>query len=256
MISSHWFWLLFSLPVTACVGSFLGVVVYRLPRHLSFVAGRSYCESCHASLCARDTIPVVSFLILRGHCRHCGAPIRSGIPAIELATIAVSSAVVWVSLSATDLAFGLALGWGLLILGLIDAEHFYLPDIISLPLLLLGLAETGLVYPTAMTAHALGAAIGYVSLAGLNAAYRALRHRDGLGQGDAKLLALAGAWLGWAALPGVVVLAAVIGILMALSWRLMRHTALTAALPLPFGACLAPAIFAAYLVQAAGLVSP
>lgn len=256
MMLPYWLFLLLSLPVSACVGSFLGVVVYRLPRHLSFVAGRSYCESCQVPLRPLDMLPVLSFLARRGRCRSCGVPIRGGILGIELTTMAASAVVVWFSPSVVDLAFGLALTWGLVVLGWIDAAYFYLPDVISLPLLLLGLVETDLLYPDALAAHAVAAVLGYVSLAGINAAYRAWRHHDGIGQGDAKLLALTGAWLGWTVLPGVVAVAAVIGVLLALYWKLTRRAELTATLRLPFGVCLAPAIFAAYLAQAVGLISP
>jgi len=251
----HWLLFLIILPFSACIGSFMGVVIFRMPRHIPFVSGRSYCESCHRALPTWSMVPVLSFLVLRGRCHYCSAPIRREILAVELTTMVTSGLVAWLSPSLADLCFGLTLTCGLLVLGWIDAEHFYLPDVISLPLLLLGLLETGWLYPEALAQHALAAIIGYASLTILNIIYRALRHTDGIGQGDAKLLALAGAWIGWATLPDILAAGAMIGLMVVLYWRLTRRAELSATLRIPFGTCLAPAIFIAYLAQSAGLIS-
>jgi leader peptidase (prepilin peptidase)/N-methyltransferase len=138
--------------------------------------------------------------------------------------------------------FSCLLGSTLLVLGWIDWNTFRLPDALTLPLLVLGLLAAWLDSTEALTAGAIGAVAGYAALVGVNLSYRRLRGRDGLGRGDAKLLAAGGAWLGWSALPWVVLLAALVGLLIALAQRL-RGERLTAETAVPFGPALALAIW-------------
>jgi leader peptidase (prepilin peptidase)/N-methyltransferase len=232
------------------IGSFLGVLIRRLPAGRDVVASRSACDNCRHPLGARDLLPLVSYLVLRGRCRHCGAAIGCFHPAVELAAISVAAiAAVAIDDDAPLLWAACTLGWCLLALAWIDACHLRLPDVLTLPLLLAGLAVTAWIDPDAIAAHALGAAIGYLSLAGLAAAYRRLRGRDGLGTGDAKLLAAAGAWLGWQPLPWVVLLAAALGLAMA-GVSHLRGRRISRATALPFGPCLAIAIFTFFLYLA------
>lgn len=228
-------------------GSFLGVVIRRLPEGRPIVFARSCCDACGHVLGAPDLVPLASHLAFRGRCRHCAAPVSPFHPAVEVSAIGVAAAAVLAApFDPVRLWAGCALGWALLVLAWIDWDHFLLPDVITLPLIPAGLAFTALRLPEALTDHALGAALGYAAFAGIARLYRALRGRDGLGAGDAKLLAAAGAWLGWAALPGLVLLAALLGLGLS-GARAVRRGHLDPAERLPFGSCLALAAWAVWL---------
>lgn len=244
-------WLL-PLLLSPIAGSFLGVLVRRLPRNLPVAFDRSRCEACGQALTARDLVPVVSYVALRGGCRRCRAPIAPMHLGIELAAIGIA---LWEALAEADPArlwLGCLLGWTLLALAWIDWEHFRLPDALTLPLLLAGLGATLLLDPEAAPEHAAAAALGYLVLRGLALAYRALRGREGMGAGDAKLLAAAGAWVGMAALPTVVLGAALLGIGLALAARL-RGQAVTRTTPVPFGPGLCAALWLAWLYGGVGV---
>jgi len=233
------------------IGSWLGVIIRRYGTGQSTIRCRSACESCHTPLRAPDLIPLISFLAARGRCRHCNAPIAWFHPAIEAAALAIGAAA-WVADGDTPrLWVDAALGWSLLAAAWIDAEHFILPDLITLPLILAGLAATWWQQPGALTSHAAGAALGYLGFTLLNAAYRALRGHDGLGQGDAKLLAGAGAWLGAVYLPDEILAAGLLGLAGVFTARLFGRP--TSA-KLPFGPALALAFFALRLAIAANML--
>lgn len=228
-------------PVLAAplVGSFAGVLVRRLPEGRPAAWGRSVCEGCGAVLGAAELAPIVSYAVQRGRCRRCGAPIGRDLLAIELASVAVA---VWAIL-ATGIAAGpaeiwanCALGWALLTLAWIDWRHLLLPDVLTLPLTLAGLLAAWLLDPDALGDHAAAAAIGWLLFAAVSAAYVRLRGRDGLGAGDAKLMAAAGAWVGLAGLGPVLLIGAVSGIAVALARTRLRPSAATV---VPFGTCLA-----------------
>ncbi len=138
------------------------------------------------------------------------------------------------------------LGWTLLALAWIDAEHMFLPDALTLPLVLAGLGVCALLERWSLADHALGAALGYLAFRAVAIFYQVWRGRTGLGGGDAKLLAAAGAWLGWQALPWVVLAASLAGIAAALIARLLGHP-VSRATALPFGPFLAIAIWLVWL---------
>lgn len=231
------------------IGSFLGVLIRRWPAGRPVAYGRSCCDHCGAPLAPRDLVPLVSWLLARGRCRRCKAPIGEFYPLVELAALGV---VVWAGTLDTEAALWLdcLLGWGLLTLAWIDAEHLLLPDILTLPLILFGLGAAWYLRWPPLVDAAAGAAVGYLSFRLLALAYRWLRGRDGLGAGDAKLLAAGGAWLGWQALGDVVLGAALAGILWFIATRRPgtdepRSDEPPAAGPaeLPFGPALAVAIW-------------
>jgi leader peptidase (prepilin peptidase) / N-methyltransferase len=228
--------------VAPIIGSLLGVLIVRLPLGLPVIIARSRCDTCHRALEPLDLVPLLSYAALRGRCRTCRAPIGRQHLAVELAAIGVALWAMTVDAQPAALWIDCGLGWMLLTLAWIDWRHLRLPDVLTLPLLLAGLAVTWLVAPEDVTDHALGALLGYLGFRVLAWAYKAIRGRDGLGLGDAKLLAVAGAWLGWMALPHVILLAAVYGIAVAMitAWRLGR---LDGAATIPFGPCLALAIW-------------
>jgi leader peptidase (prepilin peptidase)/N-methyltransferase len=197
------------------VGSFLGVVIERLPAGRPIVLGQSICDHCGKLLRARDLVPLVSYLALRGRC-SCGRKRLSWFhPGIELAALAVAFSAATV-LSGWLLWASIGLGWTLLTLAAIDFRTFVLPDVITLPLIPAGLVVAWMVDPELLAGHGLGALAGFAAFAAIRGVYRELRGRDGLGLGDAKLMAAAGAWLGWQALPSVVMIAAAFGL--ALAW--------------------------------------
>ena len=240
-----WLWAALAAPFA---GSFLGVLIVRLPAGTPIALARSACPHCGSGLGAIDLVPLVSFLLLRGRCRHCRQSIGWLHPAIELAAMAVP---LWVALAAPDadaawIWVACGLGWTLLTLAWIDWTAFLLPDVLTLPLLLAGLALTAMWEPEALIGRCLGAVIGYLSFQGLAVAYRHVRGQDGLGGGDAKLLAAAGAWCGLAALPFVVLGSAVLGLLAALGLALAGRD-MTSRTPIPFGPCIALAFWFAWL---------
>ena len=228
----------------AVVGSFLGLVSLRLPKGEPVALGRSHCSGCGRALGPVDLVPLLSFLALRGRCRKCGAAIERRYPIIEAAAALVGlvsalAAPGWEALAAA------LLGWWLLLLAVLDVEHYWLPDQLTWPLVALGLLATALFAPPLLINHAIGAAVGFVLLWGVAAAYRRLRGRHGLGGGDAKLFAAAGAWVGWQDLPLVLLGAAVTALVAALILHGRDKDFLTKRLP--FGAFLAPAIWLVYL---------
>jgi len=236
-----------ALLVSPFVGSFLGVVVRRLPLGRSVVSGRSACEACRHPLGVRDLVPLVSYAALRGRCRYCRASIAPMHPAIELASLAVAaSAAIADGADNPRLWAGCVLGWTLLTLGWIDWKHLRLPDALTLPLILAGLAVTWRLDPTSLGDHAAAAAGGYTAFRLLGLAYARLRGREGLGQGDAKLLAASGAWVGVEGLPGVLFWGAICGLAIAGVSRLQGHR-MTASSAIPFGPCLAASTWLVWL---------
>jgi leader peptidase (prepilin peptidase)/N-methyltransferase len=237
-----------ALPVVAgpFFGSFLLTLALRYPELRGLALGRSACPACGGTLAARDLVPLVSWLSLRGRCRHCGDAIGWIYPAAELAGLGIALWAATVD-SGWLLWADCLLGWLLLALSLIDLRSGLLPDFLTMPTLVGGLALTAFAWPEGFLDHLLGAAIGYVSFAAIAWGYRLLRRREGLGRGDAKLLAAGGAWVSWQALPGVVLLAAVLALAIALSLRLARGTSLSATTSVPFGPYLAMAIWLMWL---------
>ncbi len=229
------------------IGSFLGVLIRRLPAGRPVVFARSACESCGQALAARDLVPLLSHALAWGRCRHCGAAVSAAHPAIEIAALAAAGISVATQPDDARIWAGCVLGWALLALAWIDWEHMRLPDALTLPLILAGLLATRLLEPDAITDHAAAAAIGYLAFYGIGWAYRRARGREGLGLGDAKLLAASGAWAGLAALPDIVLAGALLGLAMA-GVQAMRH-GLRAQTPLPFGPSLALATWAVWLAS-------
>lgn len=207
---------LFALLLAPFIGSFIGVVADRLPRGEPLVLGRSRCDHCGHQLGPMELVPLLSYLLQGGRCRHCGGRLRPFYLTIEMTTVLVALSAALV-LEGWLLWMSLGLGACLLTLAVIDLHHLVLPDIITLLLIPIGLAIAWGIRPDAIDAHLIGAVLGFATFATIAWLYRRVRKRDGLGLGDAKLLAAAGAWLGWQALPGVVLLAALAALVVALA---------------------------------------
>lgn len=232
--------------VAPFIGSFLGVLIRRLPEGSPITRGRSHCDACGATLRVRDLVPILSWVMVGRRCRYCRQPLGWFYPGVELAALAIALAAV-LSDGGPGAWLDCLLGWWLLALGWIDLRCWLLPDALTLPLIVAGLAAAFLFNPDQLTDRALGTALGYLSLIAIAALYRTLRGREGLGGGDAKLLATSGAWLGAAALPQVILLAALsalaaAGCLRLAGIRLGIHSAL------PFGPFLALATWVLWLL--------
>ncbi|MDP8914748.1 MAG: prepilin peptidase [Pseudomonadota bacterium] len=237
-------WCLLFAIAGAAVGSFLALVSLRYPQGEAVAFGRSGCSSCGRTLGPLDLVPILSFAALRGRCRTCNAPIERRYPVIEASAAAIGAASAllipgWQALAAA------VLGWWLLLLAVLDLEHYWLPDRLTYPLILLGLGAAAAFTPALLLHHAAGAALGFLLLWSVATCYRALRGRHGLGGGDAKLFAAAGAWLGWYDLPLVLLGAAGAGLAAALVLHGKGSGFLSKRLP--FGTFLAPAIWIVYV---------
>jgi leader peptidase (prepilin peptidase)/N-methyltransferase len=242
LLSHAWIW---ACALAPFIGSFLGVVVTRSDSPGSILVGRSACAACGITLGARDLVPILSWTASRGHCRHCGVAVGWFYPAMEIAAVIVA---LWSGLvfSGAALWASCALGWTLLALAAVDFRSLLLPDFLTLPLIVAGLAVTWILDPPQLPAHAIGAAVGYGAIALLRLVYEKVRHREGMGLGDAKLLAAAGAWTSWPGLPSILALAAIAALLFVLLTK-GRHGDLALTDRVAFGPFLAAGFWIVWL---------
>lgn len=207
------------LIVAPFVGSFLGLLVERLPMGETVVLGRSRCRKCNTTLGPFDLIPLLSWVASGGRCRHCQAALGWFHPGIEMAALSVA---LWSILVVPGwLAWAsVGLGWTLLTLAVIDHRHMTLPDALNLPLIPAGLAVAALTPSGAFVHHMAGVVAGAASLGAVAWVYERATGRDGLGLGDVKLFAAAGAWVGWQGLSSVLLIGAASGLAAAciLAW--------------------------------------
>lgn len=229
-------------------GSFIANLVIRWPQGRSVMTGRSACDACHKTLGPRELVPLLSHLLQRGRCRSCGAAIDPRHLMIELAAGLIGASALFVSPDLNGLA-GAVFGWFLITLAVLDVEHFWLPDALTLPLMALGLIAAALLRPDLAEMRMIGALAGYAGLSLVGRAYRKLRGRIGLGGGDPKLLGAIGAWLGWPLLPFVLLLASLVG----LGALLLRRERVQAATKVPLGALMAVAAWPLWLAGQGGL---
>lgn len=250
------------------IGSFLNVVILRLPVILfsnweeqcaelsgskqdtikapfNLITPRSRCPQCGHPISALENIPVLSYLLLRGRCKHCKSPISIRYPAIELFTAALSGIVAWQLGFEWITLFALLLTWALISLSFIDIDHQLLPDDITLPFLWLGLALSVFGIFTDMQSAIIGAIAGYLTLWFVYQLFKILTGKEGMGYGDFKLLALFGAWLGWQKLPLIILLSSFAGALIGLAMIIFMGR--DKQIPIPFGPYLAIAGWIAML---------
>ncbi|HLW75016.1 MAG TPA: A24 family peptidase [Gammaproteobacteria bacterium] len=247
------------------VGSFLNVVIHRLPIMLerewraeyapeapqadaekfNLVVPRSRCPHCGHGITAFENLPILSYLLLRGRCSACHAPISPRYALVEVITGFLSAWVAWHFGWGPQALGALFLTWGLVALAGIDIEKQLLPDRITLPLLWLGLLFNTRHVFTDLQSAVVGAAAGYLALWAVYHAFRSLTGKEGMGYGDFKLYALLGAWLGWQELPVVLMLAAGVGAVTGLV--LLGLKRLQQGAPIPFGPFLAAAGWAGLL---------
>ena len=211
--------------------------------------GRSRCDACGKTLTAGELVPLLSYLILRGKCRVCGAPI--GLRALWVELVAALIGALVFGLDAGLIGLGGALfGWGLLALFLLDVEQFWLPDRIVLPLAAVGLA----LGVGSFQDRLIGLFAGFFALEFIRRSYFAFRGVEGMGGGDPKLFAAIGAWLGWFALPFVLLGASVIGLGVAIVMA-GRGQDVGAKSAMPFGALMAVAGFAYWVAKIADVIA-
>jgi len=227
-----------------CLGSFLNVVIWRLPRGESLVRPGSRCPACGVPLRRRDNLPLLGWLLLRGHCRGCAAPISPRYPVVELLGGASATAAVLLTPTPAAAAVTAAVLLALVAVFFIDLDHKLILDVFTLPGIALGLVFCRLLGTTRADAL-LGAVGGFAALWLLRRGYQRLRGAEGLGFGDVKLAAMLGAWLGW---QGVMMtflagsfLGTVIGMYLVIARRADARTAL------PYGVFLAPSAMAVTL---------
>ena len=217
----------------AIVGSFLATLIIRWPKGEQAVVGRSRCDQCERELGPLELVPIVSRLWLRGRCRACEAAIDPTHAQLEICAAIVGAAALWLAPDSSGLALAL-FGWVLLPLAWLDWRHLWLPHRLVLPLALGGLAFGGLL-GASLIDRIIGGLTGWSALSLLSLTYRLARGREGLGQGDPKLLGAIGLWLGWVPLAPVLALAAALGIAVALARGLSSKDSL------PFGTMLSMA---------------
>lgn len=254
-------WLTVSLLLGLMVGSFLNVVIYRLPVMMqrewesqcaelsgqttteqsvfNLSTPRSRCPQCQHAISAIENIPVISYLFLKGRCRGCGAGISKRYPIIEALTGLMSVVVAW-HFGFSWASFGaLILTWSLIALTFIDLDHQLLPDKITLPLVWLGLLFNLFGQFSDLTSSVIGAMAGYLVLWSIYHLFRLITGKEGMGYGDFKLLAALGAWMGWQYLPMIVLLSSLVGAVVGISLVLLKNHQRD--IPIPFGPYLAAA---------------
>ncbi len=249
------------------VGSFLNVLVHRLPvmlerqwqneardvlgmpvqahERFDLCLPASHCPGCGHRIRAWENIPVVSYLALRGRCSACKGRISLRYPLVELACAGLSLVVAWHFGVSVQALFAMVLTWCLLALSLIDAEHQLLPDVLVLPTLWLGLVVNAFGVFVPLADALWGAVVGYLSLWSVYWLFRLVTGKEGLGYGDFKLLALLGAWGGWQVLPLTLLLSSVVGAVIGLCLLRLRKASLGTTMP--FGPYLAIAGWIAWL---------
>lgn len=260
------------------IGSFLNVVIHRLPimlmrnwRHdcrefltekfpddlsasppsittsdkYNLIVPGSACPHCGHKISALENIPVISYLVLKGRCKACKAPITPRYPIIETVTALLTFMVAWKFGASYAFIFAALVSWGLLSLTMIDFDHQYLPDQITLPFVWLGLLVNLNGLYTDLQSAVIGAASGYLLLWLVYHLFKLFTGKEGMGFGDFKLLAMLGAWLGWQMLPQVILLSSVIGALLGILLIVFKQH--QKGKPIPFGPYLAGAGWIALL---------
>ena len=249
--------------LSLAIGSFLNVVIYRLPLILqrswktqcnelfelddseaeqepfNLIVPRSRCPGCGHLITALENIPLISYLLQRGRCKHCNAKISVRYPVIELLTAVMSVIVAWKFGVSWQALFAILLTWALISLTFIDIDTQLLPDNITLPFLWLGILLNLNGIFSDIQSSIIGAVAGYLSLWSVYHLFKLATGKEGMGFGDFKLLALLGAWIGWQMLPLIIILSSVVGAVIGITMIAVRGHDRN--IPIPFGPYLATA---------------
>ena len=268
LIEQPWVFVGMALVLGLIVGSFLNVLVWRLPKMLerewraqardvlgmaAEPAGPTYnlmhpnscCPHCNQPIRPWENIPLLSYVMLRGRCARCHEAISARYPFTELACGLISATVAWHFGLGWEAGAVMLLSWGLLAMSLIDLDRQLLPDVLVLPLLWLGLIVNGFDLRVPLLDALWGAVIGYMTLWTVFWLFKLVTGKDGMGYGDFKLLAMLGAWGGWQILPMTLLMSSMLGVVAGLI--LMRLHKSRVSTPMPFGPCLAIAGWIALL---------
>lgn len=257
------------------VGSFLNVVIYRLPvmmqnewrrecdeylesqgqptlkrkaktnERFNLAYPNSRCPSCNTPIKPWQNIPVFSYLLLRGACAKCKVKISPRYPVVEASTALLTALVFWHFGASTQALLGFIFLWSLISLTMIDVDHYLLPDSITLPLMWLGIVANIFGTYTTLESSVIGAVAGYLSLWLVYWGFKLATGKEGMGYGDFKLLAALGAWMGWQYLPLIILLSSAVGAVLGVGAILLMGR--DKARPLPFGPYLAVAGFIAFI---------
>ncbi|MBT4835986.1 MAG: prepilin peptidase [Methylococcales bacterium] len=250
------------------VGSFLNVVIYRLPvmienewkencaelndenyqpsgKIFNLAVPRSRCQQCQSLITAWQNIPVISYLLLRGKCPNCQTNISIQYPIVELLTAITTFVVAYHYGYSIQSIAGIILTWSLISLMFIDLNTFYLPDNITLPFMWLGLILSLFNVFTDSQSSIIGACAGYLSLWSVYQLFKLLTKKEGMGYGDFKLLAMLGAWIGWQYLILIIILSSFVGAIFGISMMIIKNNNRNT--PIPFGPYLAVAGWIALL---------
>ncbi|WP_303292794.1 A24 family peptidase [Marinobacter sp. ST-43] len=264
ILSTPWLLYLVVIFVSLCVGSFLNVVILRLPKmmkqewrcqceeflevpeedrkpggRITLSQPASTCPACGHKIRAWENIPVISWLILGGKCASCKTRISPRYPIIEALTAIFSVLTVYLLGPSESALWALLMAWALVALTMIDFDTQLLPDGITLPLMWLGLVLNYFGVMTDFSSAFWGAVAGYLSLWSVYWLFKLATGKEGMGHGDFKLLAALGAWLGWQLLPAVILLSSLVGAIVGLSLMAFRKHGRE--VPIPFGPYLAAA---------------
>ena len=270
------FLMIASVLLGLVIGSFLNVVVYRLPIMMeqawrrecteflqvhdseekreekgvpfNLMVPGSHCPHCHHAVRSYENIPVLSYLLLRGRCSQCGVRISIRYPLLEVFTALISVLTVWRFGYSLETVFALIFSWSLIALSMIDFDHQLLPDSITLPLLWLGLLVSLFGFFADSQSSILGVTAGYLSLWSIYHLFKLATGKEGMGFGDFKLLAMLGAWMGWQMLPLIILLSSVVGAVIGTLFTVFRKRDRNS--PIPFGPYLALAGWIALLFGA------
>ncbi len=249
-----------ALVIGLLIGSFLNVLIYRLPKMMqneweaqarevlklpeqaksepfNLFLPNSSCPHCGHEIRPWENIPVVSWLFLRGKCSGCSKPISKRYPLVELACGVLSAFIAWHFGFTWQGGAMLLLTWGLLAMSMIDVDHQLLPDALVLPLLWLGLGLNAIGLFASLEDALWGAMAGYLSLWSVYWAFKLLTGKEGMGHGDFKLLAMLGAWGGWQVLPLTILLSSLVGAVIGIATLRLRNAETST--PIPFGPYLA-----------------
>ncbi|MEI5639347.1 MULTISPECIES: prepilin peptidase [unclassified Pseudoalteromonas] len=264
MQTQTWYWLLTVGLVSVCIGSFLNVVILRLPKMMksnwqsecrvlledelaapentptaafNLVTPRSHCPSCKTPIKAWQNIPLISWLLLKGKCKHCQARISVRYPLVELTTMVLSTWVAWRFGATAEALLYIVITWILVALTVIDIDEMLLPDQLTLPTLWLVLIASTMGIGVAPELAIIGAAVGYLSLWSVYWLFKLLTGKEGMGYGDFKLLAIFGALMGWQAILTIILLSSLVGAIIGSIQLSVQGK--DKATPIPFGPYLA-----------------
>lgn len=229
--------ILFAFLFGSILGSFLNVCIYRIPLKQSIVKPASACPHCGRKIRFYDNIPLISYLLLRGRCRYCRGPISIQYPVVELVTGLLSAVLMILFGPGLHYLLLLAFACSLVAISFIDLQHQVIPDVISIPGIILGFIGSLFILPVGWVDSLIGILAGGGSFYLIALFFEKIKGREGMGGGDIKLIAMIGAWMGWRGLPFIILISSLTGLVLGGGSLLLSHRGFQARIP--FGPFLA-----------------